>query len=79
MAPPGDAYSGAHRPATTYEGGGLIPQPVDLSTNYREPNSCYSIVRVNSEGTAFVPLFDAKPLCGDPITPERMNQLLGVA
>ncbi|MBL7495650.1 ABC transporter substrate-binding protein [Frankia nepalensis] len=77
--PTREAFIAALRAATTYEGGGLIPQPVDLSTNYREPNSCYSIVRVNSEGTAFVPLFDAKPLCGDPITPERMNQLLGVA
>ncbi|MBL7501055.1 hypothetical protein I6A84_22935 [Frankia sp. CNm7] len=56
-----------------YPGAGLTPTEVDLSTNYKEPNSCYSVVQVNPEGSEFVPLFNAAPLCGDPITPEQMN------
>ncbi|MBL7500938.1 ABC transporter substrate-binding protein [Frankia sp. CNm7] len=77
--PTRESFISALRAVTDYPGAGLIPKDVDLSTNYKEPNSCYSIVQVTPDGTAFAPLFDAKPLCGDLITTDRMNQLLGTA
>ncbi|MBL7496516.1 ABC transporter substrate-binding protein [Frankia sp. CNm7] len=79
QCPSRESFIAALRAVTSYQGAGLIPKEVDLSTNYKEPNSCYSVVQIIPDGAAFVPLFGAAPLCGDPITPERMNQLLGAA
>ncbi|MBL7500947.1 ABC transporter substrate-binding protein [Frankia sp. CNm7] len=75
--PTRESFISALRAVTRYHGAGLIPTDVDLSTNYKEPSACYSVVQVNPEGTAFTPLFDSEPLCGDLITTDRMDELLG--
>ena len=50
-----------------YDGGGLLPEPVDLATNRGKTANCYTFVQVSPDGTRFVPL-DPVVRCGTPIT-----------
>jgi branched-chain amino acid transport system substrate-binding protein len=49
-----------------YDGGGLLPGPVDFATNRSRLSSCYDFVRVSADGKGFVPL---QPItqCGNPL------------
>lgn len=49
---------------TSYDGTGLIPEPVDLSTNRGQPNECASFVYIDEHGTQFVPM---RTVCGELI------------
>ncbi|ADP80821.1 ABC transporter substrate-binding protein [Pseudofrankia inefficax] len=46
-----------------YDGGGLLPGPVDFTTNLGQLNTCFDFVRTADDGRSFVPL---KPslVCG---------------
>jgi ABC-type branched-subunit amino acid transport system substrate-binding protein len=39
--------------ASTYDGGGLLPGPVDLTKDYGEVTRCYTFMKVNAAGTGY--------------------------
>jgi branched-chain amino acid transport system substrate-binding protein len=46
----------ALRNVHNYDGDGLLPAPVDLSTNLGKPSKCLEFVRISDDGRSFVPL-----------------------
>ncbi|MDT3446766.1 MULTISPECIES: ABC transporter substrate-binding protein [unclassified Pseudofrankia] len=64
------------RAVKDYDGSGMTaPDRNDLSTNFREPSACYSVVEISPDGQHFVPQNDGQPYCGTAITPEQLKQL----
>gem|GEM_PF-578875 len=39
-----------------YDGGGLLPSPIDFATNRGQLSACYDFVQVSDDGSHFVPL-----------------------
>nr|WP_237702733.1 MULTISPECIES: ABC transporter substrate-binding protein [Protofrankia] len=55
------------RGVRAYDGGGLLPAPIDLATNRGKAANCYDFVRVSDDGSRFLPL-DPVVRCGLPIS-----------
>jgi hypothetical protein len=51
------------RAVHNYDGGGLLPAPVDLGV-VGQLNVCYTFLRANPAGSAFEIVKGAAPLCG---------------
>ncbi|MBL7492643.1 ABC transporter substrate-binding protein [Frankia sp. AgB1.9] len=57
--------------ASTYDGGGLLPSPVDLSKGFGQLATCYTFMRVNAAGTGYDLVRDPTnrdQWCGHPLT-----------
>lgn len=39
-----------------YDGGGLLPRPVDFSTNLGRLNTCFEFARISDDGRRYIPL-----------------------
>ncbi|WP_235433541.1 ABC transporter substrate-binding protein [Protofrankia coriariae] len=50
-----------------YNADGLLPRPLDLSTNFEQLSDCFTFVQVSDDGSQFVPL-PPSPRCGKPLT-----------
>jgi branched-chain amino acid transport system substrate-binding protein len=59
-------FIAALRGITDYTAGGLLPAPLDLTTSFGQLNRCYWFVKVNSDGTRFIPEPAAR--CGERIS-----------
>ena len=57
----------ALRNVHNYDGDGLLPAPVDLSTNLGKPSKCLEFVRISDDGRSFVPLHPSLR-CGKLLT-----------
>ncbi|MBL7500937.1 ABC transporter substrate-binding protein [Frankia sp. CNm7] len=73
--PTRESFINALRAVNDYNGAGLIPHSVDLSTNRNKISVCYSFVQVGTDGQRFVPLSE-DATCGQEITSQKMDQLL---
>lgn len=54
--PSRQAFIDSLRAVRNYDGGGLLPAPVDLTTNRNQITGCYSFVQVSQDGTRYVPM-----------------------
>lgn len=63
------------RAVKDYDGAGMtLNDHIDLSANFREVSTCYSLVQISPDGKKFVPQNGGQPYCGTAISPEQTDQ-----
>ncbi|WP_241835421.1 ABC transporter substrate-binding protein [Pseudofrankia asymbiotica] len=65
--PTRQAFVQGLRAVHNYDGGGLLPGPIDLATNRGRSSDCFDFVRVSDDGTSYQPL-EPVMRCGRPIS-----------
>ncbi len=62
--------------ASTYDGGGLLPAPVDMTRDFGQVALCYTFMQVNAAGTGYqvVPSEDANPANRNRWCGHRLDQ-----
>ncbi|WP_250282562.1 ABC transporter substrate-binding protein [Frankia sp. CiP1_Cm_nod2] len=65
--PTQQSFIGGLRKVHDYSADGLLPRPIDLTTNFEQLGDCFTFVQVSDDGSRFVPL-EPSPRCGKPIT-----------
>ena len=54
--PTRSAFISGLRAVHDYDAGGLLPKPVDFSTNLGRLSPCFEFVRISDDGHSFIPL-----------------------